>query len=154
MQIRESIDIAVDARTVWPFVADPALQRLWNPKVVSVNRQASGPVLSRERFEMVYRMSGQQRQSWVEVGTCEPPHRLVFEHRLSWEGHEQITQESYKISECRGGVRVVQTIDLNQVGVAWPIRAFIWFISRFGKTIEEPYLERLKRVAERPNESV
>jgi uncharacterized protein YndB with AHSA1/START domain len=154
MQVRESVHIAADPSTVWPFVADPTRQRLWNPKVVSVNRQQSGPVVSRERFEMVYCMSGRQRQSQVEVATCEPPRHVVFEHRSSWKGLEQIAQEAYQISESRGGVEVIQTIDLSQIAVPWPWRALIWFISRFGKAVEEPYLERLKRAVEQSHEPV
>jgi uncharacterized protein YndB with AHSA1/START domain len=151
MQIRESVHIAADPSAVWPFVADPSLQRLWNPKVVSVHREKSGPVHLRERFEMVYRMSGQQRQSQVEVGASAPPHRVVFEHRLSWRGQEQIAQEAYQISEGRGGVEVIQTIDLKQIRMAWPLRALLWFVTRFGKAVEEPYLERLKRAVEQKN---
>ena len=77
MQIRESIRIAADAATVWRFVADPELQRLWNPKVVSVQRRQSGPVLLGEEFAMVYRMSGKERPTQVKVQTCEPPHRII-----------------------------------------------------------------------------
>src|SRR4051794_24835788 len=78
MQIRESICIHADASTVWRFVADPELQRLWNPKVVSVQRRQSGPVPLGEQFAMVYRMSGKERPTQVQVERCEPPNRVVF----------------------------------------------------------------------------
>ena len=151
MQIRESIRIAADPATVWRFVADPELQRLWNPKVVSVHRRQSGPVLLGERFEMVYRMSGKERQTQVEVQRCEPPHHVTFQHRMASNAQEQIAQEAYEISPNRAGVEVVQTIELSRIQIAWPLRALIWFITRFGKSVEKPYLERLKEAVEQQN---
>ena len=63
-------------------------------------------------------------------------------------GQEQTAQEAYEISSSRVGVEVVQTIDLSGVKIAWPFRALIWFITRFGKSVEQPYLERLKQAVE------
>ncbi len=149
MQLRESIDIAADAGAVWRFVADPVLHGRWNPKVVSVQRTSSGPVLPNERFEMVYRMSGQPRHSWVEVETCDPLCRLVFVHRMNGGLREQVARETYEISPSRGGVRVVQTIDLSQITAPWPWRLLLWFICPFSKS-ESGYLDALKRVVEQP----
>jgi len=151
MQIRESICIHADASTVWRFVADPELQRLRNPKVVSVQRHQSQPVTFGEQFAMDYRMSGKERPTQVQVQKCEPPNRVVFQHRIASNGQEQTAQETYEISTGRDGVEVVQTIDLSGVKIAWPLRALIWFITRFGKSVEQPYLERLKQVVEQRN---
>lgn len=148
MQVRKSVLIEADATSVWPFVADPALQQLWNPKVVSVQRARSGPVFTRERFQMSYFLSGKNRQSQVEVLTFEPPLRVVFRHKMIWRDQEQTAEESYQITECHGCVEVVQTMDLSQLPIPWPARALISVISRFGRSIEEPYLEKLKGVVE------
>ena len=79
MRIRESIVISADAATVWPFLADPVMQAEWNPKVVSIDRERSGPVRFGERFEMIYRMSGRENHSRVEVTVAQPSERVVRE---------------------------------------------------------------------------
>ena len=147
------MDIPADAYAVWPFVADPALQKEWNPKIVTVKREAYGPASMGEHFETIYRMSGKEGTTQVLVKTCEPPRHIVFEHRMPWQGREQIFLEEYHIAESPTGVRVTQVLDLSQARIPWFFRGVIWIISRFGKPADEPTLEALKRaVASRSGE--
>ncbi len=150
MRLRESIIISADASAVWPFLADPVLQADWNPKVISVDRKRSGPVRYGERFKMIYRMSGGENESRVEVTAVRPSQKVVFVHHTTQKLVEQIVEEWYEISPHRIGVKVVQTIHLTRAGIPWPFRLLIWFISRFGWNAEEPYLDRLKRLIEQP----
>ena len=150
MRFRQSAHIAADASAVWPYLADPLLQAEWNPKVVSIDRERSGPVRFGERFEMIYRMSGRENQSRVEVTVARPSERVAFLHRVAWKSAEQIVEESYEILSRGNGVKVVQTIDLTRAGIPWPFRLLMWFINRFGWNSEPPYLDRLKRLVEKP----
>jgi hypothetical protein len=150
MRLRQSTIISADASAVWPFLADPVMQADWNPKVVSIDRERSGPVRFGERFEMIYRISGRENQSRVEVTVAQPSEHVVFLHRVTWKSAEQVVEESYEISSRGNGVKVVQTIDLTRAGIPWPFRLLIWFINRFGWNTEEPYLDRLKRRVEQP----
>src|SRR5260221_358984 len=150
MRLRESTIIAADADAVWPFLADPALQADWNPKVVSVERKRSGPVQFGERFEMIYRMSGRDRHTLVEVMELQIAQRVVYFHRINGKSAERIVEEAYEISPDGDGVRVVQTIDLTRAGIPWLLRLFIGLIHRYGWSAEEPYLERLKHLVEPP----
>lgn len=150
MRLRESTLISADASAVWPFLADPVLHANWNPKVVSIDRDRSGAVRSGERFEMLYQMSGRERQNRVEVAVAEPPHRVAFRHLTATRSTEEIVDESYEILPCAAGVKVVRTIDLSRAGISWPVRMLIWFFHRFGSHAEEPYLHRLKRLVEQP----
>jgi hypothetical protein len=150
MRLRHSTIISADASAVWPFLADPVMQADWNPKVVSIGRERSGPVRFGERFEMIYRMSGRDSPSRVEVTVAQPSQRVVFLHRVAWKSAEHIVEESYEISPRGSGVKVVQTIDLTRAGIPWPFRLLMWFINRFGRGTEERYLDRLKRLVEQP----
>lgn len=150
MRLHQTILISADASVVWPYLADPLLQADWNPKVVSIDRERFGPVRFGERFEMIYRMSGRENQSRVEVTVAQPPARVVFLHRVVWKSSEQTVEECYEIVSRGSGVKVVQTIDLARAGIPWPFRLLIWFINRFGWNTEEPYLDRLKRLVEQP----
>ena len=123
MRLRESAIIAADAPTVWPFLADPVLQADWNPKVISIDRERSGPVQCGERFEMIYRMSGRENQTRVEVTVVQPAQQVVFRHHTTWKSQDQLVEESYEISSHGNGVKVVQTIDLRQAGIPWPFRS-------------------------------
>jgi catechol 2,3-dioxygenase-like lactoylglutathione lyase family enzyme len=48
------------------------------------------------------------------------------------------------------GMKVVKTIDLTRAGIPWPFRLLMWFINRFGRNAEGPYLDRSKRLVEQP----
>jgi hypothetical protein len=154
MRLRQSTIISANASAVWPFLADPVLQADWNPKVVSIDRERSGPVRLGERFDMIYRMSGREHQSRVQVRVAQPARHVVFLHRVAGKSSEQIVEESYEIVTRDDGVRVVQTIDLTRAGIPWPFRLLVWFIGRFGRNAEEPYLDRLKRLVEQPEPPV
>jgi hypothetical protein len=150
MRLRQSTIISGNALTVWPFLADPALQAEWNPKVLAVRRDRFGPVELGEQFEMLYRMSARDNYTRVEVVASVPSEHVCFVHRTMWKSIEQVVEEAYTVSPRRKGVKVVQTIDLSRAGIPWPLLLLIWSISRFGQPTEEPYLNRLKRLIERP----
>ena len=152
MHIRQSILISADAEAVWRCLADPVLHAEWNPKLVSIDRQRSGPVRLGERYEVLYRVSsGHEELHGVEVRTLLQPSRIVFLHGPSknerMRGAQGI-EETYELSPQKGGVKVVETIDLTRAGIPWPLRVLLWFFMRFGQDAEEPALKRLKRVVE------
>ena len=150
MRLQESTIISANVATVWPHIADPVAQAAWNPKVISVDREKSGPAHFGERFEMIYRMSGRDNRSQVEVRECQPSQRIVFLHRIEQQSRLRIVEEAYDIEPHGDGVKVVQTIDLTRAGIPWLFRPLIWITQRFGHSTEEPYLERLKDLIERP----
>ena len=96
---------------------------------------------------MVYRMSGQEKLTRVEVTDCTAPERIVFEHTSPWKGLEQVVTETYDIRSHGGGVRVVQTIDLSPRGFRGYFVCSYGFCSDSAGD-EEPNLHRLKRIIE------
>jgi len=148
MKLRQSTEIATTASEVWPYLADPLMQAEWNPKIVSIDRKASGLLRTGETFQMIYRMSGKAHMSRVEITEARFVERLVLVHHISRKSTEQRVEESYEITPLENGVRIVQTLDLRQSGIPFPLRLLIGFIHRVGRDTEEPYLERLKQLAE------
>jgi len=148
MHLKDSITIDASPEAVWPFLADPVMQSLWNPKVVAIDRTTEGPVRMGERFEMIYRMSGRDRQSQVTVIECDPPRCVVFEHRMTDDAVQRMTRESYRLNPKGDTVRVVQAVDLGGLGINRLVQCLIWFIHRFGRSVGEPYLATLKRRVE------
>jgi uncharacterized protein YndB with AHSA1/START domain len=149
MKIKETIKIAASAAEVWPFVAVPARMAGWNPKLVSVSRASEQPVILGERFSAVYVMSGKNRESDVEVTACEPAALVTYRnHFNSGNGRPSFVDESYTLSAQAGATVVEQVVDLSGAGIPLFWRAVIWFIGRFGKSVEEPYMLRLKRLVE------
>jgi uncharacterized protein YndB with AHSA1/START domain len=149
--MRESVTIAADAQAVWPLVADPVEHARWNSKVVSIARDRNGPVTRGERFEMIYRMSGRDNTTRVEVSHCQPPRSVVFRHRTQWRGREQISEEKYEIEPLAHGakgVKLTQTLDVSRA-VPWWASALIRFINRFGSRQGTSNLERLRDLVER-----
>lgn len=154
MKLRESIDIDATAEAAWPFVADPVLQSVWNPKIVAVDRDEQGPVRRGETFAMVYRMGSREREASVEVSDCDPPTRVAFEHTSEQGGKRFRSALRFDLRPRGDGVRVTQTIDLAGSGIPRPIMLLMWLIHRFGRSVGEPYLARLKRAVEAPADEV
>jgi len=146
--LRESVLVLADAHAVWPYVADPVLMSMWNPKIVAVDRAATGPVKPGEAFEMIYTMSGEERPTRVQVVECQPPMAVRFEHRMTWKSREQMMTERYDVQPGGGGVKVTKTIDLSRSGIPWPFRVLIVLLYRFGRSMETPYLQKMKQLVE------
>lgn len=146
MKIREKTTIDAEPSVVWPFVADPVGQAVWNPKLIAVDCE-SRPVVLGQKFQAIYRMRGRDNQSDVEVTDCQAPLRVTFRHRQ--QGTPGFTDEGYELTQLLNGqTRLVQVIDFGNTSIPWFFQAIIWFISRFGWDAEEPYLDRLKRIVE------
>lgn len=148
MKLRVHTTIRASASEVWPYLVDPVLQAAWNPKVVSVDRPADGPVQAGERFLMIYRMSGKEKLSRVEVTGLVPNQSLVFEHHMDEDGKARTAIEAYTLTPTPNGVKLTQSIDLSRMNIPLPIRVLVWLITRLGKPVERPYLDRLKQMIE------
>jgi uncharacterized protein YndB with AHSA1/START domain len=147
LRIHESIIIAADADAVWPLIADPVRQADWNGRIVSVDRNRSGPAGQGDRFDMIFRMSGRDRKCRVDVIECDRPNRIAFRYSMTFKDIERIMEVSFDITSQPGGVRVDQ-IDQFTKGIPWLARVVMWLVNRFGWQAEEPHLGRLKKLAE------
>ena len=150
VKITSTTDIDAAPEAVWPYVANPVLMSLWNEKIVAVDRPNDVNVQPGETFAMVYRMSGRDNESDVEVTACDEPRALTYRHTITYKGEQRYVDEHYELTPRDGGVRVSQSIDMSQMGVPLWLRALLWFISTFGKPRGPEPLDDLKRVVENP----
>lgn len=148
MKLREQIVIGAPPEAVWPWIADPQQQAEWNPRLVSIDREAEGAVRAGEQYEMLYKLHGRERLTHVRVLECRPPRTVAVEHEITHEEQVRTVIERYDLRTCRQGTRVRQTIDLSRSGIPWVARFFVWLVSKLGKPTDEPFLLRLKRLVE------
>lgn len=148
MLLKQQTTIHAEPHAVWGYLCDPVLQALWNPKVVSIDRDADGPVYEGERFEMMYRMSSQEQLSRVRVAVFRPDEQLVFEHTTEIGQNTLVVTEAYDLKDVSSGTHLRQTIDMPTTGIPWPFRIVIWLVTRLGKDVQEPTLDTLKRIIE------
>ena len=148
MKLKSSVRIAAPPDKVWPFVADPLLQAKWNQKLVSIDRNASGPVRQGESFAMIYRMSGRDHESRVEVVETCFPERVTLTHSYARNGRTFKVAESYRITPVDRGTRLEQTLDMREAGIPFPLRPLVWFLHQFGRDTEQACLDRLRELAE------
>ena len=146
--VRSRIEIDAPPDRVWVFVADPVLESAWNPKMVGISREPEGRVGEGERFELEYVMSGRGSRCEAEVLEARAPEKLVYRYHLLGEKRPLAARVTYTLDDRRGATRLVQTIDLSEMGIPWPLRALIWLITRIGKETGVPYLQELKRQVE------
>ena len=151
MHIKGQIDINATPDQVWPFLVDPVLQASWNPKILSIqsiDRPMDGPVTVGETYTMVVAMSGKESTSRVHVIEVDRPLRLVFLHHFDEQDEKIVVTETFSVQPRRRGTRVKHTIDLSQTGISKPFLILISLVTRLGKSIGGPYLDRLKKMIE------
>lgn len=150
MRMTESILIAADIATVWPWVADPVAHAEWNPKIVSIGRDRNGPVVTGERFEMSARIgTGRDREklSRVEVVRVVPPTTVTFRHESAGRDGSGVIEDAYALEPEAGGTRLTQTVAVTIS--PWWAHLLVSFIARFGTSVDASPLENLKRCIER-----
>lgn len=150
MKICHDIIIEADIDSVWPFIADPVLQSLWNPKIVAVDRTNNGPVTEGETFQSIYELNHKQRTTNVTVTQCHPPLNVEFDHHMIWQQKDQHHIESYILTQQGQSVHVQQTIDISMDGVPLIAKLLIRFISAFGKSQSTQPLTTLKNLIQNP----
>jgi len=148
MAIRGTVTISAPASSVWPFIADPVLESAWNPKIVAVDRDRTGPVELAERFGMAFVMSGKESRCEAEVIECHPPNRLLYRYRMANESRPGSVEISYDMSQTPTGTKLIQTIDMSGMRIPILLRALIALLTRFGRPTGMPYLEMLRENVE------
>ncbi|MDY7092650.1 MAG: SRPBCC family protein [Acidobacteriota bacterium] len=152
MKLRFEVRIAAPPQRVWPWVADPLRMARWNPKLVAIDRAASGELQAGEEYELIYRMSGRDTELRARVELAKPPVELAIRLWDEAGPHERPTVESYRLEARGDGTRLRQEIDLSRTGIPWPARLLMALLSRWGRPRDEPYLERLRRLVEEPQD--
>lgn len=148
MRLVEKVAIAAPAEVIWPYVADPVLVSVWNPKIVAVEREREGVVVEGERYGIAYRMTRDVRAE-VTVARCEPPTLVVLRNEMV--EPPGVVIETLELRPGTGGTHLSQSIDLSRAGIPLPVRALMWLIHRFGRPADpdEPrYLEILRDLIE------
>ncbi|MHC4990000.1 MAG: SRPBCC family protein [Planctomycetota bacterium] len=151
LAVTSAVDIRADQESIWPFVSDPILMSEWNAKIVAVKRPEGSELVSAgERFGMIFLMSGRERRTEVQVVECVKPQLVTYRHRLVDGGDPpRFVTESYALqARGDGATRVTKKIDLSEAGIPRLMRPLLWFITRFGRRVEQPYLEKLRAAVE------
>lgn len=145
-KIRESILIGATAKEIWPFVADPLLQKEWNTKIVAVERHRTGPVTYGERYSMMFQMGSTPVETQVEIIDCDMDQNLTIEHRSVWKRKEQIVTVNFQLVPNDNYVRVTQSIDFSRSRIPLIFRILMWIINKTGKPVGRTNLEELRRL--------
>ncbi len=141
MKFVETILIPAPADVVWPFLVDPERLAEWNAKLLSIDRDRSGPVADGEEFDMLFSQGrGKQLLCRTTVADIVPNQRITYGYRSRWKASEQLTSETYEIRPKSSGVKVVHTVRFLRTYIPWYWLALLWFIKTFGTPIGQPFL--------------
>lgn len=142
--MKDHADIPVSPEALWPYVADPLLMARWNSKLVSIDRQKTGPVTCGERYDELRQMGGKERLFHVEVADVLPGQKVTY--RQTMDGQNGYALETFSLSHRRGGTRITQHVDLSHGRVSVVVRMLIAVLHTLGRPVEEKMLDRLRRV--------
>lgn len=147
MHLSESILLDHPPHIIWPLVADPLLQSRWNPKLISLDREASGPVQAGEQYNELVKITRRSPDKLVHthVLVSEPPHLLVLEHILDKPAPIQVTHVSIELKPVGQGTQVTLSTRMDLAGVPWWVRWLIRTIMTLGSRSEPGLLQHLRR---------
>lgn len=147
MKTHDRAPVCATPEAVWPYVADPGLIPLWNPKLVAIDHRGGGLVAAGDQFTATYQLSGRETKSEVRVLSADAPYAVDYEHRIDGPNGTISVVESYRIEPKGDAAWVRQTVDLGQA-LPWWIKPLFWFIDRFGKPVGRSTMQELAHVVE------
>lgn len=148
MILRQTVWIDAPPEEVWVFLDDPEIMKAWNPKLVSVVPNPHRTRCVGREYRAVYSMSGRQTECIARVEKYQPPLRLEIHVRRREDTRGKYVREIYELSAHNGGTQVTQSVDLQSWGIPSWVGLFMKLLHRFGSSVEQPYLERLKNLVE------
>jgi hypothetical protein len=146
MNIRERTIIDRPAVKVWPYIVNPEYFQKWNDKIVSME--------ARERFQLGqpfathYKWRQKELQCLSVAVRIEEGHLLELRHSslVGAAGSSDIeVVEQIVLEEKNGRTVVTKNVMIKHHDIPWVLVPLIWFITRFGKPVEE---DRLKIMCE------
>jgi len=146
MHIVEKSIIDRPATKVWPFIISPEHFQLWNTKIISL--EAKGQFLINQPFMTRYSMNGKEMQCISTVTAIENEHLLEIKHTncVGNEDNSNLTvYERFTITESGKQTIVKKDVEVKHHQIPWILIPLIWFVTRFGKTVEP---DKLKLMSE------
>lgn len=142
MNLRERISIDRPPAHVWPYIINPDFYRKWNDKILHM--EASGRFLLGQHFVTHYRWRQKELQCLSVAVKIEEGHLLELRHskfagakvRPDMEVIERIVLEGHDRRSI-----VTKNTYVKKHGIPWVFIPLIWFISHFGKPVEENSLK-------------
>ena len=146
MHIIEKSKINRSAEKVWPFIITPEHYQSWNTKVVSMD--AKGQFVLNQPFTTRYKMGRKEMQCNSMATAINPEHFLEIKHTNcvgTVNDSELVVYERIRLEDEGGQTIVTKEVDIQHHTIPWMIIPFIWFVTRFGKSVEP---DRLKLMCE------
>lgn len=147
MTIREEAIIHRLPSFVWPYLTNVELIPRWNDKITRMEAVSQGGFRVHYQFKVTYHMKGKEREFAAEVTECNEPQRIVT-RQLSIDGEPLAVTETIRLTPVRQGTKVQRIIEFPSESVPWWARTLVWFITKLGKPVGEPVLEKLGRMVE------
>jgi hypothetical protein len=144
MHIVEKSIIDRPAAIVWPFIITPEYFQIWNTKIISLD--VKGQFLLNQPFMTRYKMSGKEMQCISTVTAIEHEHSLEILHTncIGKESDaELIVHERITLKESNRQTIVIKDVEMKHHQVPWILIPLIWFVTRYGKTVEPDKLKLL-----------
>jgi uncharacterized protein YndB with AHSA1/START domain len=150
--IRETAIIQCPPSSVWPFLTNAELIPRWNDKVTRLVPKSAGSFRLHYQFNVTFHLNGKEREFAAEVTEYDEPNRLIItQHSLAGEPME--ASETITLTPARQGTKIERVIKFSSKQIPWWARVLVWFITRLGKPVGEPVLEKLGRMVESGNDA-
>lgn len=152
MVIEDKIKINASPVEVWPYVADPEMHELWNPKIKKYTPVSPGKYAVGFRYRMTYLMSNKEIVMEAEIKSYEMPVLFVAEMveliKTDSKSYERRVVESYQLTDLGGVTLLEQHVEVINSGIHLFFRFLIWLIMKIGKPQGKRYLQKLKELVE------
>jgi hypothetical protein len=153
MILKNHLHISVSPEKLWPLVSNPMRALSWNPKLRHVIPVTLGEPTAGTQYRIRYHLVHGEGNYSAELMEYDEPVRCVLHLKggnLPMKGY---MQEIYEISAEENGCMLSQTILIEEAGIRLPGILKIRISNLFGAGSARRYLQKLKGLAESPQEA-
>lgn len=144
MTIRERTRYPLPPSEIWPYIVQPELFILWNPKIKELH--TSGEFLQGQEFWTEYSFKSKSSTCSTIITEADPLRCLRLEHRRfqqdSGEARMHV-RESFLLVPKGPWTELRHVVNVTGHGMNIFIVMLFWFITTFGTTVESDKLEKL-----------
>jgi Polyketide cyclase / dehydrase and lipid transport. len=149
MKLRSKITINAAPETIWALIAEPDLIAQWNPKLVAATPDGPKEAGFGHSYQFTFRMTKRESHCQATLTRFDHPKSLTWDyHGTTEQGTPWTVQDQFTLDAKGPSTRVSRCLDLSRAPLPGWAKPIVWLITTFGKPVDTPQLEELKRLAE------
>lgn len=147
MKIRNKIQLPLSQDAIWSLIADPALMKVWNPRIKEVVPVTLGKPKANSRYRIRYSLGNREGNFFAEIMEYDESSRFVLHLEGGALKKKGYIQEIFELVPNNKGTLLSQQILIERGGLSILARLMLRLRNRVGRTSGKKYLSQLLGMA-------